>query len=513
MITRLRPPRRAWGLLCAWTISAPVWGQSIAVPWVGHGHDPQHTGLSSVSSQALKRIRWQTPVDLMPQYSGDELLAHYGSPVITRQNTVIIAVKTGTEDGFRIEAHDGVSGILKWIATTRYSLPPHNWVPHFGLALTPKNRVYFADAGGTVSFRDHPDGGAPGLNATGKLAFYGLTNYLAASEAFDQNVKINTPITADRYGNIYFGFIVTGATIPAVQSGLARIGEDGQGSWVAASTTAADSSIARLPHNLAPALSNDHRTLYIAVTDPGGGGYLLALDSRTLATTGKVRLKDVQSPLDDARMLDEGTASPLVGPDGDVYFGVLEGSGGANHARGWLLHYDQTLVSAKPSGAFGWDNTPSIVPSSLVPSYHGVSKYLVLSKYNNYIQAGGTGINLMALLDPNDTLTQADTGATVMKEVLMIQGPTPNGENSNVSGAVREWCVNAVAIDRGKHSAIVHSEDGKVYRWDFHTNKLLEPLVLTEGIGEAYTPTVIGVDGTVYVIANAILFAIGEVVP
>ena len=78
---------------------------------------------------------------------------------------------------------------------------------------------------------------------------------------------------------------------------------------------------------------------------------------------------------------------------------------------------------------------------------------------------------------------------------------------------MREWCVNTVAIDAAKHSAIVHSEDGKIYRWDFHTNTLIEPLTLTAGIGEAYTPSVIGVDGTVYVIANAILFAIGEAAP
>jgi hypothetical protein len=31
---------------------------------------------------------------------------------------------------------------------------------------------------------------------------------------------------------------------------------------------------------------------------------------------------------------------------------------------------------------------------------------------------------------------------------------------------------------------------------------------LTSGVGEAYTPTVIGVDGTVYAINNAILFAV-----
>ena len=75
---------------------------------------------------------------------------------------------------------------------------------------------------------------------------------------------------------------------------------------------------------------------------------------------------------------------------------------------------------------------------------------------------------------------------------------------------MREWCVNTVAIDPVNKCACVHSEDGKIYRWDFATNSLTQTLTLTNGIGEAYTPSVIGVDGTVYVIANAILFAVGQ---
>jgi len=35
--------------------------------------------VSSVASQPLVRIRWQTPVDLQPQDSGGALLIHYGS--------------------------------------------------------------------------------------------------------------------------------------------------------------------------------------------------------------------------------------------------------------------------------------------------------------------------------------------------------------------------------------------------------------------------------------------------
>lgn len=489
--------------------------QSMARPWSGHGHDPQHTGVSSVASQPLQQIKWQTPVDLAPQYVGTTLYAHYGSPVVTRQNTVIVPVKTGAIDGFRVEAHDGVTGTLKWMQTTDYSLPGHNWVPHFSLAITPRNRLYFAGAGGTIRYRDSPDAASPPSGSEGQLAFYGMENYSPAS--FDSAVKICTAITSDRYGNIYFGFLVNGTvTLPGnvqLQSGMARIAEDGTGSWVAAGVLAADASISRPVYNQAPALSNDQRILYVGVRDGSGFGYLVALDSRTLATINKVRLKDALNPSADGWLFDDGTASPTVGPDGDVYFGVLGNSIGANHFRGWLCHYDKLLGQTKTPGGFGWDHTPSIVDASLVPGYAGTSEYLLLCKYNNYAGAGGDGVNRMAILDPNDTMTDPYSPATVMKEVITIAGPTPDNEYPSFPNAVREWCVNTVAIDPFTRSAIVPCEDGKVYRWSFTTNSLSESLQFPRAIGEAYTPTLIGVDGTVFAISNAILFAIGGAAP
>ena len=46
---------------------------------------------------------------------------------------------------------------------------------------------------------------------TGQLAFYGIALYRANPALFNGAVMISTPITADRFGNIYFGFLVTGA--------------------------------------------------------------------------------------------------------------------------------------------------------------------------------------------------------------------------------------------------------------------------------------------------------------
>ena len=56
---------------------------------------------------------------------------------------------------------------------------------------------------------------------------------------------------------------------------------------------------------------------------------------------------------------------------------------------------------------------------------------------------------------------------------------------------------------------MANSEDGNLYRWDLTTNTLSQMVTLSSGIGEAYTPTVIGPDGTVYAINQAILNAVG----
>jgi hypothetical protein len=148
------------------------------------------------------------------------------------------------------------------------------------------------------------------------------------------------------------------------------------------------------------------------------------------------------------------------------------------------------------------------VPSSIVPAYAGASSYLLLTKYNNYANTGGDGINQVALLDPFAGQTDRyGASVTVMKEVIAVSGITLDQAGSP---AVREWCINAAAVDPFTKSAIVNSEDGVVYRWDFTTNTLSQHVSLTAGRGEAYTPTLIGPDGTVYAINDSILFAVGR---
>ena len=462
---------------------------------------PQHVALSAGPSQNLNLIHWQTPVDLQPQYSGSELFIHYGSPLITAANTVIVPVKTGATGGFRVEAHNGSNGALLWSLPTGYVLPPHDWTPVFGPALTPKPRLYFPAVAGLVRFRDDPD---LATGAQGRIAFYGMANYLANPAPYNANVLINTPLTADASGEVYFGFIVTGATPIPLQSGLARVNASGQGTWVSAAAAANDSTMTKVAHNCVPALSWDAKTLYVTVSN-GNAGYLVALNSSTLAPIGRVRLVDPKSG-SDSWISDNSSASPTTGPDGDVYYGVLESPFPENNDRGWLLHFDRTLINKKLPGAFGWDNTAALVPASLVPSYTGTSHYLLMSKYNNYANVGGNGDNRIAIVDPQNSETDPITGVTVMKVVLSIEGLTPNPPLSGV----KEWCINSAAVDAATKSVLANSEDGKLYRWDLTTNTLSQTVVLTAGLGEAYTPTAIGADGTVYAINNAILFAVGK---
>jgi hypothetical protein len=446
-------------------------------------------------------MRWQTPVDLDISSGG----THYGSPLVTQANTVILPVKTGAADGFKVEGFDGGTGTLKWTVTTDYSVPTSGWVPPMSVVLTPNNRLYIPGAGGTVYYMDTPD--ADHATITGQLAFYGISKY---DHDYDSNVKICTGLTSDSQGNLYFGFVVYGPTPLNLQSGIARMDPMGSGSWVAASAASADPSISQVVFNCAPALSSDESSLYIAVSSGGSGpaesgsGYLLRLDSTTLTTTGMVFLTDPNSG-QAAFLPDLGTASPTVGPDGDVYFGVLENPFPSNNDRGWLLHYSGDLTQTKLSGAFGWDDTASIVPASMVPSYTGTSSYLLMTKYNNYQGVGsGDGVNKLAVLDPNGMMIDPITGACVMQEVLTITGVTPDP----VLPMVREWCINTAAVDPATDSILANSEDGTLYRWDLATNSFTQSVSLTSGVAEAYTPTVIGVDGTVYAINNATLFAV-----
>lgn len=473
--------------------------------WPTHSGNPQHTNISAVPAQAMRGVLWSTAVDLAPQYSGSSLLMHYASPLVSKANRVLLTVKTGSQDGFKLECRNASDGSLVWTELTDYSAPPHNWMPTCEGTITPDGNFSFPAGGGTI-LRFNLDANSNLVGSPVREAFFGISSYNSDPTTFNTNVKIVTPISTDSAGNRVFGFRVYGTNPAGLTSGVARIAANGTGSWVAGTTLTGDVNAGAPGVGCAPAFSNDESIVYMGIRaqNNSGIGYMVAFNATTLAPIASKRLY-VPGTTTPAYILDDSTSTPMVGPDGDVYYGAWYYNG----YRGFLYHWNSDLSVEKIPGHFGWDITPSIVDADLVPSYTGTSDYLVLTKSNKYIEASLGGMNEVAVLDPNDTMFDVISGMNTMKEVLVMLAPTPDPR-----GGFIEWCVNTTAIDPATKSAVVNSEDGKCYRWDFTTNTLSEAVTLTGGLGEAYTSTIIGPDGLCYAMSNATVFALwDEVVP
>src|SRR5262249_33643664 len=124
--------------------------------WPSYANGPTHQATSAVASQTPQAISWSTPVDLNPQRFGIHLSAHYGSPVITPNNTLIVPVKISPDSDFRIEAHSGADGTLIWQLSSDYVQPPHSWTMPFQATLV-GGAVVMPGAGGTVIVRTNAD--------------------------------------------------------------------------------------------------------------------------------------------------------------------------------------------------------------------------------------------------------------------------------------------------------------------------------------------------------------------
>lgn len=469
----------------------------------------QHTNVYAAPAVNINRIKWQTTIDRNPSSFG-----HYGAPLISAANSVFVPVKTES-NGFEVQAFDA-SGASKYTLTSDYTLPSYSWVPPYQPVLTsgaPGVRLYYAGAGGTIFRVDNPDSSLPPVPV--RYCFYtDLASYTANSSAYNSSIAINTPLVSDSNGNVFFGFRVSGtapAPLNTTQSGFARVDANGNGTYVLVGNAAADASITLTQNGSAPALSNDETTVYAYVRGASDANcYLLGLDATTLATKYKVRLWDPRNNGLGARVIDQSTAGPMVAPDGEVFAPVFANP--YNGSRGFLLHFSGDLATQKVPGAFGWDYTPGVVPASMVSSYHGTSSYLLFCKYNNYNITDGDGVNRVALLDPN--ATQVDfhptaPGLVEMRVVLSVISPTPDAGGASYPDAVREWCINAAAINPATNSILFNDEDGYLYRWNTSSNVLAQAARLNEGIGQPYVPTVVGPDGTVYNLNGGNFFAMG----
>ncbi len=67
--------------------------------------DAQHTAIYQPAAQDLNAVHWSTSVDL----NNSGTFAHYGAPLVTAANTVLVPVKIAG-NGFQVSAFDGGTG-------------------------------------------------------------------------------------------------------------------------------------------------------------------------------------------------------------------------------------------------------------------------------------------------------------------------------------------------------------------------------------------------------------------
>jgi outer membrane protein assembly factor BamB len=187
------------------------------------------------------------------------------------------------------------------------------------------------------------------------------------------------------------------------------------------------------------------------------------------------------------RVLDESSASPLVAPDGTVFYGAYTRY---NYSQGHLMHFTSrgAYLGSYP---FGWDITPAI--------YAYDNTYSILTKENHYPTGSycGNPIWCPDARRPNDPegffVTQLDSS-------LRVEWMFRNPRNE-------EWCVNAPAIDRDG-VIYMNAEDGFLYSLN-RSGSLRSEIRLTPALGQTYTPLAIDDHGRIYAQKAGHLFVVG----
>ena len=221
----------------------------------------QHTANYPTAAQRLSTKHWSAWNDLITTGGS----AHYGQPLVTPSNTVLVPIRVSTSS-FEISAYDGPTGRLKYTLTNDFvQISYSGWTATYQPVLASPGgtlTLCYPGPGGTVYYVQNPDSDTPA--APLQACFYtNMTGYASNAAAYKAAIYIDTPLTPDTNGNIFFGFRVSGCTAPApissTSSGFARLDSSGNGTWVLTKTAAGDSSIVNDCHNSAPAISGGWR--------------------------------------------------------------------------------------------------------------------------------------------------------------------------------------------------------------------------------------------------------------
>ena len=212
------------------------------------------------------------------------------------------------------------------------------------------------------------------------------------------------------------------------------------------------------------------------------------------------------------RVIDDNTASPVIAPDGAIFYGAFTRY---NYDQGHIMKFSSTgqYLASYP---FGWDDTPAL--------YAHDGTYSIITKDNQYGEIGSY-CNSETYCPSDRTTYNPSFGEayyiTRLDKNLQIesrwQNLNPLSCTRDAGGNVTcvndhpagfEFCVNAPAVDQGGN-VYNNSEDGNLYvvRPD---GTLREHLFLQLAIGAAYTPLSIGADGKIYTQNAGHLFVVGQ---
>lgn len=212
------------------------------------------------------------------------------------------------------------------------------------------------------------------------------------------------------------------------------------------------------------------------------------------------------------RVLDDSSASPVVAPDGSVFYGAHTSY---NHSQGHLMHFSAAgaYLGAYP---FGWDSTPAI--------YAHDGAYSAVTKDNHYGDMGSYCSDPTYCPIDRDASDPDDPEAyfvTQLSPSLKVEWQTKATNQQSCTrgdgGAVTcvsdhprsfEWCVNAPAIDAGG-TVYVNSEDGWLYAIA-QGGAVKDKILQQHPAGGAYTPVSLGPDGKVYSQNSGHLFVVGR---
>jgi hypothetical protein len=269
----------------------------------------------------------------------------------------------------------------------------------------------------------------------------------------------------------------------------------------------------------------------LAHTLSDGCGVLVPIASSSTPEKGKCRnganigVDPSTNRRGSGRILDAGTSSPVVLPDGNVYFGAYTRY---NIARGHAYKLKGSDGSVLATYDFGWDDTQAV--------FQHDGTYSIVMKDNHYDEEAGFYCNPSSAPGAENSLivcafTGIPAGPFYITQVnpnLVPEWKFKSTEtrdcHRNTDGTVTcvndgnhpngfEWCINAPAVD-GNGNVYVESEDGNVYvLGQGHTGIFTTPkakIFTNLAVGAAYTPFSIDHQGRLYAQNNGHLFVLGE---